>query len=202
MLILPILRNKHINRYAMIKEYTSIMRNDFWYIVSKPEGKSVVSSKWIYKIKHVAYGSIEKFKVSFVARGLSQKERVDYGDTLSPVANYSYIRDIISIASIMRWRIHQMDVKIVFLNEIIEEEVYIEKPQGFEVHGRKSHVCRLKKDLYGLKQAPGSWYSRLKDTCRVWDLPRVRKILTCISYLLERILPYWLCILMIYFSQV
>jgi hypothetical protein len=54
----------------------------------------------------------------------------------------------------MRWRIHQMDVKTTFLNGIIEEEVYIEKPQVFEVHGRESHVCRLNKSLYELKQEP------------------------------------------------
>jgi hypothetical protein len=54
-----------------------------------------------------------------------------------------------------------MDVKTTFLNGIIEEEVYIEKPQGFEVHGRESHVCRLKKSLYRLKHAPRAWYSRI-----------------------------------------
>ena len=52
-----------------------------------------------------------------------------------------------------------MDVKIVFLNGVIEEEVYIEQPQGFEIHGKESHVCRLKKDLYGFKQAPRAWSS-------------------------------------------
>jgi hypothetical protein len=61
----------------------------------------------------------------------------------------------------MKWKIHQMDVKTKFLNGVIEEEVYIEKPQGFEVHGRKSHVCRLNKNLYGLKQAPQAWYSSI-----------------------------------------
>jgi hypothetical protein len=54
-----------------------------------------------------------------------------------------------------------MDVKTTFLNEITEEEVYIEKPQGFEVHERESHVCRLKKALCGLKQASRAWYSRI-----------------------------------------
>jgi hypothetical protein len=61
----------------------------------------------------------------------------------------------------MGWRIHQMDVKTAFLNGFIEEEVYIEQPQGFEVNERESHVCLLRKALYGLKQAPRAWYSRI-----------------------------------------
>jgi hypothetical protein len=146
---------------AMMEEYQSIMKNDVWDIVLRPEGKSVVTSKWIYKIKHVADGSIEKYKARFVARGFSQKEGVDYEETFAPVTRYTSIRVVISLASVMGWRIHQMDVKTTFLNGVIEEEVYIEKPQGFEVHGRESHVCRLKKALYGLKQAPRAWYSRI-----------------------------------------
>jgi hypothetical protein len=95
-----------------------------------------------------------------VARGLSQKEAVDYEDTLASVAGYTSIRAIMSLVSFMGWRIHQMDVKIAFLNGIIEEEVYIEQPQGFE--GKEFHVCRLKKALYGLKQAPRArYYSRI-----------------------------------------
>jgi hypothetical protein len=54
-----------------------------------------------------------------------------------------------------------MYVKTMFVNCVIEEEAYIEKPQGFGVHGRKTHVCRLKKALYGLKQTPRAWYSRI-----------------------------------------
>ena len=61
----------------------------------------------------------------------------------------------------MGWKIHQMDVKTSFLNGFIQEEVYIEQPQGFEVHGKESHVCRLKKALYGLKQTPKAWYSKI-----------------------------------------
>jgi hypothetical protein len=146
---------------AMMEEYQSIMKNDIWDIVLRPKGKSVVTSKWIYKIKHTADGSIEKYKARFIARGFSQKEGVDYEETFSPVARYTSIRMVISLASVMGWKIHQMDVKTTFLNGVIEEEVYIEKPQGFEVHGKESHVCRLKKALYGLKQAPRAWYSRI-----------------------------------------
>ena len=65
------------------------------------------------------------------------------------------------IASMMKWDLHQMDVKTSFLNGVIEEEVYIEQPQGFEVEDRRTHVCKLKKALYGLKQAPRAWYGRI-----------------------------------------
>ena len=61
----------------------------------------------------------------------------------------------------MGWHIHQMDVKTMFLNGIIEEEVYIYQPEGFEIFSSESHVCRLKRALYGLKQAPCAWYTRI-----------------------------------------
>jgi hypothetical protein len=121
----------------------------------------VVSSKWIYKIKHAADESIEKHKARFVARGFSQKEGIDYEETFSHVARYISIRTIIALAVKMKWKLHQMDVKTTFLNGVIEEEVYIEQPQGFEVEDRKTHVYKLKKSLYGLKQAPRAWYGRI-----------------------------------------
>jgi hypothetical protein len=86
-----------------------------------------------------------------VARGFSQKEGEDYDETFAPVAKYTSIRSIIAIASAMGWKLHQMDVKTAFLNGVIEEEVYIEQPQGFVIHGKESHVCKLKKALYRTK---------------------------------------------------
>ena len=66
----------------MIEEYQSIMKNDVWDVVPRLEGKSIVTPKWIYKIKNAEYGSIEKYKEIFVARGFSQKEGIDYEETL------------------------------------------------------------------------------------------------------------------------
>jgi hypothetical protein len=132
---------------AMTEEYQSIIKNEVWEIVPKPKSKDVVSSKWLFKIKHVADGSIEKYKERFVARGFSQKEGIDYEETFAHVVRYTSIRTIIALAAKTKWKLHQMDVKITFLNGVIEEEVYIEQPQGFEVEYRKSHVCKLKKAL-------------------------------------------------------
>jgi hypothetical protein len=146
---------------AMAEEYQSILNNDVWDIVSRPEGKSVVTSKWIYKIKHAADGSVEKYKARFVARGFSQVEGIDYEETFAPVAQYTSIRTIIALAASMGWKLHQMDVKTAFLNGEIDEEVYIKQPEGFVIHNEKTHVCRLKKSLYGLKQAPLAWYDKM-----------------------------------------
>jgi hypothetical protein len=145
----------------MQEEYDSIMCNDVWEVVPRPEGKSAVTSRWLYKIKYAAYGSIEKHKSRFVARGFSQIEGIDYDETFAPVARYTSIQSIMAIAAEMGWNIHQMDVKTAFLNGFIEEEVYIEQPQRFKVLGRESNMCLLKKELYGLKQAPRAWYSRI-----------------------------------------
>jgi hypothetical protein len=148
----------------MMEEYHSIMKNDVWDIILKPEGKSVVISKWIYKIKHIVDESIEKHKMIFFARGFSQVEGIDYEETFAPIARYTSIQTIISLAASMCWRLHQMDMKTVFLNGEIEEEVHIEQLDGFLIHEKESHVCRLKNTMYGLKQAPcmdSSRYARI-----------------------------------------
>jgi hypothetical protein len=119
------------------------MKNDVWEIVLRLGGKSVVTSKWIYKINHTTDGSIEKHKARFVARRFSQVEGIDYEETFAPVTRYTSIRTIIALATSMGWRLHQMDVKTTFLNGEIEEEVYIEQPDGFVIH-EESHVWRLK----------------------------------------------------------
>eukprot|EP00253_Pinus_taeda_P007817 PITA_07817 len=99
----------------------------------------MVGSRWIYKVKYVADGSVEKYKAMFVAKGYAQKEGIDYKETFAPVAKYTSIRTVRSLAAQMGWEIHQMDVKTAFLNGVIEEEVYIEQPKGFETREKKSH---------------------------------------------------------------
>eukprot|EP00253_Pinus_taeda_P024356 PITA_24356 len=92
-----------------------------------------------------------------MAKGYAKKEGINYEETFTPVARYTFIRSVISLSTLMGWEIHQMDVKATILNGVIEEEVYIEQLKGFETHEKRTHVCRLKKALYGLKQAPRAW---------------------------------------------
>ena len=111
--------------------------------MSRPQGKKVVGSRWIYKVKHAVDESVEKYKSCFVAKGFSQEEGIDYEETFAPVAKYSSIWTILSLTAKMGWRVHQMDIKTAFLNGVIEEEVYIEQPKGFDVENMEMHVCIL-----------------------------------------------------------
>ena len=77
---------------AMVEEYDSIMNNQVWDVVSRPQGKKVVGSRWIYKVKHAADKSVEKYKVHFMAKGFSQ-EGINYEETFAPVARYCSIRN-------------------------------------------------------------------------------------------------------------
>ena len=91
---------------AMIEEYQSIMKSDVWHVVPRPKGKSIVTSKLIYKIKHTTYRSIEKYKEIFVARGFSQKEHIDFEEIFAHVARYTSIRFVLALSVVMKWKIH------------------------------------------------------------------------------------------------
>jgi len=98
-----------------------------------------------------------------VAKGYNQEEGIDYDETYAPVARLEAIRLLLSFACIMDFRLFQMDVKSVFLNGYIEEEVYVDQPPGFMDYEHPNHVYMLKKALHGLKQALRSWYERLNN---------------------------------------
>ena len=97
-----------------------------------------MNSKWNYKIKHAADGSKEKHKARFMVHVFSQKKGIDYEEPFAPVSRYNSMRSVLSLAAVMKWKIHQMDVKTTFLNGVVEEEVYVDQPLGFETHDRES----------------------------------------------------------------
>ena len=139
---------------AMVEDYESIVKNSAWEVVPRPVRILVVGSRWIYKVKQLENTSVEKYKARFVSQGFSQVEGIDYEETFAPITRYSSFRSILAFSAQMGWQIHQLDVKAVFLNGFIDEEVYTEQPECFETFDYDSHVCRLKIALYGLKQAP------------------------------------------------
>src|SRR6185295_7842300 len=108
-------------------------------------------------------GSIQKHKARLVAKGYAQKEGIDYEETFSPVARFETVRLVLAIAAQKQLPVFQFDVKSAFLNGEIQEEVFVEQPDGFIKKGEESKVLRLNKALYGLKQASRAWYSKIDD---------------------------------------
>ena len=108
-------------------------------------------------------GTIDKFKARLVIQEFRQNPGIDYFDTYAPVARISTIRLLIAMAAIHNLVVHQMDVKTAFLNGELDEEVYMNQPEGFVVPGNEHKVCKLVKSLYGLKQAPKQWHQKFDE---------------------------------------
>ena len=148
---------------AVNSEIESILQNHTWELVDLPPGNKPLGYKWIFKRKLKADGSIDKYKARLVVKGYRQKEGLDYFDTYSPVTRITSIRLLIAFAAINKLEIHQMDVKTAFLNGELEEEIYMEQPEGFQAPGNGNKVCKLVKSLYGLKQAPKQWHEKFDN---------------------------------------
>eukprot|EP00253_Pinus_taeda_P019864 PITA_19864 len=131
---------------GMVEEYDSIIHNYVWDVVPRPQENSVVSSRWLCKVKQTTYGSVEKHKARFVSLGFSQVQGIDYDENFPPVIRYSSIRSMLALSTQMGWRIHQMDMKTMLLNGKIEEDVYIEQPEGFETFHRDDQLIKSRKE--------------------------------------------------------
>jgi hypothetical protein len=142
----------------------SILANGTWDLTERPYGCKPVGCKWVFKKKLRADGTIEKYKARLVAKGYTQKEGEDFFDTYSPVARLTTIRVLLSLAASHGLLVHQMDIKTAFLNGELDEEIYMEQPDGFVLQGQERKVCKLKKSLYGLKQAPKQWHEKFERT--------------------------------------
>ncbi|CAL2245419.1 unnamed protein product [Prunus armeniaca] len=148
---------------AMHEELEALQMQGTWSLVPCPSRKNIVGSKWIYKIKRNADGSIARYKARLVAQGFSQQQGLDFSETFSPVVRHTTVRLILSLAAMNKWSLGQLDVKNAFLHGDLEEEVYMRQPPGFEDSQHPEFVCRLAKSLYGLKQAPRALNAKFTD---------------------------------------
>ena len=148
-------------RFAMESEFAALQNNSTWHLVPPRPGINIIDCKCVFKIKHKSDGSIERYKARLVAKGFKQRYGLDYEDTFSPVVKPTTIRMLLSMAVTQGWHLRQLDIQNAFLHGVLEEEVYMRQPPGFEDSHYPEYLCRLDKALYGLKQAPRAWHARL-----------------------------------------
>ncbi|GJW68387.1 retrovirus-related pol polyprotein from transposon TNT 1-94 [Tanacetum coccineum] len=146
---------------AMQDELDQFARLKVWRLVPRPEGKTIIKTKWIFKNKKDESSLVIRNKARLVAVGYCQQEGIDYDETFAPVARIEAIRLFLAYAAHKDFTVFQMDVKTTFLNGILKEEVYVGQPPGFVSKQYLDHVYALEKTLYGLKQAPRAWYDVL-----------------------------------------
>ena len=118
--------HSHQWKEATKSEYDSLVGNNTWELVPPPDGKNVVGSRWVFKVKRDADGSVQRFKARLVAQSYSQSKGIDYQDVFSPVARYNSIRALFAVANTCDWDLHQMDVKTAFLQGDLDEEIFNE----------------------------------------------------------------------------
>nr|GEY25948.1 hypothetical protein [Tanacetum cinerariifolium] len=146
---------------TMKEELDQFARLKVWRLVPRPEGKTIIKTKCIFKNKKDESSLVIRNKARLVAVGYSQQEGIDYDETFAPVARIKAIRLFLAYVAHKDFTVFQMDVKTAFLNGILKEEVYVGQPPGFVRNQYPDHEYALDKALYGLKQAPRAWYDVL-----------------------------------------
>nr|GEV84192.1 hypothetical protein [Tanacetum cinerariifolium] len=148
--------------------------NEVWVLVELPLNGKTIGSKWLFKKKTNINGFVHTYKARLVAKGYTQTPGIDYEETFSPAADIRAIRILIAIAAYYDYEIWQMDVKTAFLNRYLNEEVYMEQPEGFVNLKYPNRVCKLKRSIYGLKQASRQWIKRFDDEIKKFGFTQNR----------------------------
>ncbi|KAJ9673020.1 hypothetical protein PVL29_026342 [Vitis rotundifolia] len=133
---------------ALNEELNQFSRTDVWFLVPRPKDVNFIGTKWIFKNKMDENGMIVRNKARLVAQGFKQIEGIDFDETFAPIARLESIRILLVVACVWKFKLFQMDVKSAFLNKILNEEVYVEQPKGFQDPKYPNHVYRLRKALY------------------------------------------------------
>jgi hypothetical protein len=155
---------------AMAQEFSALMSNGTWTVCPRPTHHHTIRNKWVYKIKRKADGTLDRFKARLVAKGFEQQSGVDYTDNFILVIKPYTIRIVLALAVQFRWPLKQLDVFNAFLHGSLQDEVYMEKPQGFKDATYSDYVCKLHKAIYGLKQTPKAWFQCLSTSHLSWSL--------------------------------
>jgi hypothetical protein len=138
----------------MESEMNFIRMNGTWDLVKLPRNWKALSCKRVYRLKQVSDSSSPKYKARIIAKGFRQEYGVDFDEVFSLVVKMTTLRFLLGVIALEDSEFLQLHVKMTFLHGDLDEEIYMEQPQGFALPGREHLVCRLRKSLYGFKQAP------------------------------------------------
>ena len=133
---------------ACREELEALRQRKVYSLVDRPKGRKVIKCRWVFDQK-----SDGRKRARLVAKGFSQVEGIDYDEIFSPVVRYETFRLVMALAALEGWHWSGLDVSKAFLYGDLDEEVYMEQPEGFAVKGQERKVMRLHKAIYGLKQA-------------------------------------------------
>lgn len=147
---------------AMQKELDALEANNTWILVPLPPGKKTIGCRWVYRIKYLPNGEIDRYKARLVAKGYTQELGVDFHDTFAPVAKGVSVKTVFAIASSKQWKVFQLDINNAFLHGDLDEDVYMDIPFGYKLPSSSFNlVCKLQKSIYGLRQASRQWNAKL-----------------------------------------
>jgi len=135
---------------AMDKELEALEANGTWRLTTLPPDKKALTSKWVYKVKFRPDRSVKRYKARLVIRGFQQVKDKDFKHTFSPVAKLTTVRIFIALATAKAWSLHQLDINNAFLHGFIDEDIYMQPPEGY-TRAAPGQVCKLERSLYGLK---------------------------------------------------
>jgi len=137
--------------------------NGTWELVPRPKGKKIIGSKWVFKVKRNADGSVERYKGRLVAKGYNQRPGFDYLEIFAPTVRMPTIRVVLAMAAIEDLHLHSIDISHAYLNGEMDCDVYMEQPEGFAVGDPRQMVCLLKKSIYSTKQGGNRWNQKMRS---------------------------------------
>ncbi|CAI7842429.1 unnamed protein product [Closterium sp. NIES-54] len=148
-------------REAMDKELEALKERNTWKVVpiSVTRNKTILTGKWVFRVKTKAHGTIDKFKARWVVRGFDQEHGRDFTETFAPVSQHTSLRILLAIAAMKEKKMRQIYVANAFLYAPVEAKICVKLPHGS--HGEPNQVCQLQKSLYRIKQAPRLWQQYL-----------------------------------------
>ncbi|CDO75026.1 hypothetical protein BN946_scf184640.g1 [Trametes cinnabarina] len=153
---------------ACREELEALRRRKVFELVDRPKGRKVIKNRWVFDIK-----SDGRKKARLVAKGFSQVEGIDYDQIFSPVVRFETVRLILALSALENWYITGLDVRNAYLYGKLEEEIYMEQPEGFTAKGQEHKVLRLLRSLYGLKQAGLAWWRTLNESMKELGFKRL-----------------------------